>query len=85
MYFLRRILFAASMIFLTAAGALFGATALPLIRRAFLNGLQAVEVRLRPPAEASLQLAARAGEAKEERRMRVRTARPAANTIVRRA
>ena len=85
MYGLRRIRLAAAMTRLTAAGAVLGAKALPLMSRAFLIGLQVVGARVRPPLEASLQPEAWAGEAKAESPMKVSAARVAATARLRRA
>jgi hypothetical protein len=75
------------MTFLTAAGALAGAYALPLISRAFLTGLQLVLASDRPPEvdEASLQPAACAWPAVPERATKASAARAAAMVNARRA
>lgn len=55
MYRVLRIRLAAAMIRLTRAGADAGAIALPLTSRAFLTGLQSLEVSESPPALPGLQ------------------------------
>jgi hypothetical protein len=79
MYGLRRILFAAAMTRLTAAGALSGAMARPLTIRAFLTGLQSAGATESPPVVVAFLQAACAGEAKAKRAMKVSAARVAAD------
>ena len=72
-----RIRLAQAMTFLTRAGALAGAWALPRIRRALRTGLQVPLPTVSPPlAEADLQEAAAALEGEPSEKIRKQASRP---------
>jgi len=85
MYGFRRMRLAAAMTRLTAAGALAGATARPLMIRAFLTGLQVVVATESPPVVLASLHPAWAEGANAVRATKVSAASAAARPVPRRA